>query len=72
MYSRLKAPEVNEIEKNFFRSNFEKNLCPSQKEVEKQIGISRKENGVIHLRTRDTIKKKVGNMLIKRRKLAKT
>lgn len=60
------SEEVKEIQE-LFKKEFESDKCPSQKCVENAIKISQSNAGHIYKRNRDTIKKKVSNMMVKRR-----
>ena len=59
--------EVAELH-NLFEEDFRTNSLPGQKRIEKAIKKSKDNRGVIWKRKRDTIKKKLSNMMIKRRK----
>lgn len=64
---RWSKEEEDELKK-LFKANFEKDYCPKQLEIEKIMKKSREKGGLIHLRPRDNIKKKVSGMLVKMRK----
>nr|XP_034316418.1 uncharacterized protein LOC117685927 isoform X13 [Crassostrea gigas] len=64
---RWSKEEEDELKK-LFKANFEKDYCPKQLEIEKIMKKSREKGGLIHLRPRDNIKKKVSGMLVKLRK----
>lgn len=64
---RWSKEEEDELKK-LFKANFEKDCCPKQLEIEKIMKKSREKGGLIHLRPRDNIKKKVSGMLVKMRK----
>jgi len=51
-----------------FEEDFRTNNLPGQKRIEKVIKKSKDDGGVIWKRKRDTIKKKLSNKMIKRRK----
>jgi len=51
-----------------FEEDFRTNTLPGQKRIEKVINKSKDDGGVIWKRKRDTIKKKLSNKMIKRRK----
>ena len=51
-----------------FEEDFRTNTLPGQKRIEKVIKKSKDDGGVIWKRKRDTIKKKLSNKMIKRRK----
>ena len=51
-----------------FEEDFRTNTLPGQKRIEKVIKKSKDDGGVIWKRKGDTIKKKLSNMMIKRRK----
>lgn len=55
--------EVEELN-NLFKVNIEKLKLPGQQLIEAKMRVSLKNDGVIHKRKRDTIKKKLSNMLI--------
>lgn len=52
---------------HLFSDDFQTNKLPGQKRIERVIKISKSNSGVIWKRKRDTIKKKLSNMMIKRR-----
>lgn len=57
--------EENEL-RELFKEEFERTLaCPGQKRIQKKMGLSQKNNGLIFKRKRDNIKKKISNMLMK-------
>ena len=58
------ADEVDEL-KRLFHLNIEKLKCPNTKDIIKAKKISENENGFIHLRKLENIKKKMSNMIIK-------
>ncbi|XP_033725242.1 uncharacterized protein LOC117315207 [Pecten maximus] len=62
------SPEEEKELETLFKTDFERDKCPSQKRVETVIKISKSSNGVIYKRNRDTIKKKVSNMMVKKRR----
>lgn len=64
---RWSKEEEDELKK-LFKANFEKDYCPKQLEIENIMKKSREKGGLIHLRPRDNIKKKVSGMLVKMRK----
>lgn len=70
MRKRWSLKEEEEL-KTLFKKNFEKDYCPRQQEIEKAMKKSYSQDGLIHQRPRDNIKKKVSFMLIKRRKASK-
>lgn len=54
--------------KDLFKEHFKTLQLPGQKIIEKMKKVSFSNNGEIHKRKRDTIKKKLSNMMIKLRK----
>ena len=58
--------EVDEL-LELFNKDFETNTLPGQKRIEKIMKKSQNNNGKIFKRKRDNIKKKLSNMMIKRR-----
>ncbi|XP_033731339.1 uncharacterized protein LOC117320961 isoform X2 [Pecten maximus] len=70
MRKRWSLKEEEEL-KTLFKKNFEKDYCPRQQEIENAMKKSCSQDGLIHQRPRDNIKKKVSFMLIKRRKASK-
>ncbi|XP_060563321.1 uncharacterized protein LOC132722776 isoform X3 [Ruditapes philippinarum] len=58
--------EENEL-KELFKEEFKCLKLPGQKRIEKMMKVSLSKNGEIHKRKRDTIKKKLSNMMIKLR-----
>jgi len=58
--------EVSEL-MELFAAEFETNTLPGQKQIETVMRKSLQNQGVIHKRKRDTIKKKLSNMMISRR-----
>ena len=63
---RWSMEEVNEL-LELFNKDFETNTLPGQKRIEKIMKKSQNNNGKIFKRKRDNIKKKLSNMMIKRR-----
>lgn len=62
--------EVTELN-GLFSEEFQTNTLPGQKRIEKIMKKSEANSGIIWKRKRDTIKKKLSNMMIKRRNLKK-
>ncbi|XP_033756158.1 uncharacterized protein LOC117338903 [Pecten maximus] len=58
--------EIEEVEK-LFQDNLKNGKCPGFKEVKKCIAISKTQNGLIHNRQWETIKKKVWNLIQKKK-----
>ena len=58
--------EVEEL-MDLFKEDFETNTLPGQRRIEKMMRQSMSNRGVIYKRKRDTIKKKLSNMMIRRR-----
>ena len=54
--------------RGLFASFFKTGECPGQQDCVEAMKISKAQNGSIHTRPRDNIKKKVNNMIIKERK----
>lgn len=68
---RWTSAEEEEL-KNLFATFLHRDKCPGQKDVERAMSLSKKNNGLIHRRPRDNIKKKISCMLVKARKSRKT
>lgn len=68
---RPRQPWTTEEEtelKLLFRKSYDTDRTPGQREIEKQMKISKRQGGLIHMRKRDNIKKKISTMLVKERK----
>ena len=63
---RWSMEEVDEL-LELFKKDFETNTLPGQQRIEKIMQKSKINNGKIYKRKRDNIKKKLSNMMIKRR-----
>ncbi|XP_062574168.1 uncharacterized protein LOC134236011 [Saccostrea cucullata] len=53
--------------RSLFSECFAEYRCPKRREVETQMKMSERKNGLIHKRPRDNIKKKISQMLVKKR-----
>lgn len=61
------SEEVDEL-RELFEEDFRTNTLPGQKRIEAKMKKSKEGSGVIYQRKRDNIKKKLSNMMIKRRR----
>ena len=61
-------PEDERELKELFKSFFNTGECPGKADCEDAIRISRKQNGSIHNRSGENIKKKVNNMIAREAK----